>query len=302
MEADPGTFTAESLSAYMRSGVNRFSVGIQAFQQSHLERCGRSHDLHDVQAALGLMQQAQPASWSLDLISGLPHLSMEDWRESLEAAIAAQPPHISTYDLQIEDKTPFARLYRPGDAPLPADSEAADMYRLASSLLCEAGYEHYEVSSFALPGHRCRHNQVYWTSAPFHAFGMSAASYQQGRRVTRPRAMQGYQSWVQALAEERDPAASLEADSLQDQLLDMIMLSMRTSDGLNLQQAEQRFGRAARTAVERAVARHVEHGYVSFPEPDIIRLTDPEGFLIENDVVSDIFAAVGQIPEHLQAS
>ena len=87
--------------------------GLQAFQQSHLERCGRSHSLQDVEEAVRLMQQAQPASWSLDLISGLPHLSMADWQESVEAAVAAQPPHISTYDLQVS----IAR--RPNSPPPP---------------------------------------------------------------------------------------------------------------------------------------------------------------------------------------
>ena len=90
---------------------------------------------------------------------------------------------------------------------------------------------------------RCRHNQVYWRNAPFHAFGMSAASYRQARRVTRPRTLQAYQRWVRALADGKDPVAGLEADSLQDQLLDVIMLTMRTSDGLNLVLVEQHFGR-----------------------------------------------------------
>ncbi|KAK9868242.1 hypothetical protein WJX84_003734 [Apatococcus fuscideae] len=276
----------------MRSGVNRFSLGVQAFQQAHLERCGRSHDLQDVQEAVGLMQQAQPTSWSLDLISGLPHLSMAEWRESLGAAIAARPPHISTYDLQIEDKTPFGRLYKPGEAPLPEDTEAAQMYKLASELLVDAGYEHYEVSSYALPGHRCRHNQVYWSTAPFYAFGMSAASYLGRRRITRPRSLKAYEQWVEALAEGQDPATAVEADSVLDQLLDMIMLSLRTSDGLSLQQLEQRFGRTVRSAVEGTVGRHEAQGLVSHSQPERIRLTDPEGFLLENDIVSDIFAAV----------
>ncbi|GFH24094.1 activating signal cointegrator 1 complex subunit 3 isoform B [Haematococcus lacustris] len=105
----------------------------------------------------------------------------------------------------VEPGTPFARKYQPGAAPLPTDTEAAAMFAGATLTLRRAGYEHYEVSNYALPGHRCRHNQVYWAGAPYYAFGLGAASYLEGRRFSRPAAMKAYMQWVQ----EQQPGGPL---------------------------------------------------------------------------------------------
>jgi len=129
-------------------------------------------------------------------MSGLPGLTRDAWRSSLQQAIDAKPPHISVYDLQIEEGTPFARRYEPGVAPLPLDGDAADMYADASLLLTRAGYEHYEVSNYATPGHRSRHNQQYWRLRQYYAFGVGAASYLAGRRYSRPKGLQAYYEWV----------------------------------------------------------------------------------------------------------
>ena len=115
-------------------------------------------------------------------MSGLPRQTVEGWGRSLEQALDAGPDHLSVYDLQVEPGTPFARWYEPGARPLPLEAEAAEMYRLASRTLRGAGFEHYEVSSYARPGHRCRHNQVYWSGEPFWGFGLGAASFVGGRR------------------------------------------------------------------------------------------------------------------------
>mmetsp|Transcript_25020 Transcript_25020/g.44577 ORF Transcript_25020/g.44577 Transcript_25020/m.44577 type:complete len:190 (-) Transcript_25020:809-1378(-) len=125
MEIDPGTFTAASLREYRALGVTRFSVGIQSFQQELLEGIGRSHGIEDVRTALRDIEDVSPPSWSLDLMSGLPHLTMPKWEASLAETIAARPPHVSVYDLQVEEGTPFARMYTPAEAPLPAEGMAA---------------------------------------------------------------------------------------------------------------------------------------------------------------------------------
>lgn len=164
--------------------------------QDLLRACGRAHGTADVAAALSAVAASGFPSWSLDLMSGLPGLTRAAWRQSLQSAIAAAPPHISVYDLQIEEGTPFAKWYSPGDAPLPPDGDAAEMYADAVRLLTAAGYEHYEVSNYASPGHRSRHNQVYWRGGGCYAFGLGAASYLAGRRYSRPKGMQQYEAWV----------------------------------------------------------------------------------------------------------
>lgn len=138
-EADPGTFDAARLRAYLSLGINRLSVGVQAFQDDLLQRCGRSHGVAEVHAAVEAVHAAGVPAWSLDLMSGLPGLERVAWAASLEAAIAAAPTHVSVYDLQVEPGTPFARTYRPGSEALPGDDAAAAMFCQASDRLHRAG-------------------------------------------------------------------------------------------------------------------------------------------------------------------
>lgn len=198
LEADPGTFDVARLQQYMDVGINRFSVGVQSFQPELLAACGRAHSLEDVWRAVDSLGQAPVSNWSLDLISGLPRLTMDQWRESLEHVMQIQPPHVSVYDLQVEEGTPFARHFEPGEPPLPSNDEAADMYREAVRMLTSAGYRHYEVSNYAQPGSESVHNQAYWFGRQYYAFGMGAASYLQGRRFSRPRRMADYQAWLES--------------------------------------------------------------------------------------------------------
>jgi len=302
MEVDPGTFTAASLRQYRELGVTRFSVGVQAFQQDLLEGIGRSHGLGDVRAALADIEAVAPPSWSLDLMCGLPHLTMAAWKASLAEAVAMRPPHISVYDLQVEDGTPFARMYTPAEAPLPSEGMAADMYIAASATLRAAGYEHYELSNYALPGHRCRHNMVYWSGTPFHAFGLGAASYVNGCRVSRPRQMKAYYSWVEALESDKrgETGMGMAPESPEDRLLDMVMLRLRLRDGLDLQAVAAEFGAAAAESINASVHSFVERGLVERLEgpggtgqPPVLRLVDPDGLLLSNDIIAEIFSVVG---------
>ena len=142
------------------------------FQAELLQACGRSAHCDDVYAAVELVHQAGFEHFSLDLISGLPHQTLDDWQDSLEQAIALTPTHLSCYDLTIEPVTAFGRQYKPGMQPLPSDEVTADMYRTAQQHLTAAGYDHYEISNYAKPGYQCRHNRVYWENRSFYGFGM----------------------------------------------------------------------------------------------------------------------------------
>lgn len=196
MEIDPATFDLAQVKGYRSAGVNRVSLGVQTFQADLLAVAGRSHTPADIAAAIELIHQAGFHNISLDLISGLPHQTLQDWQESLEHVIALAPTHISCYDLTVEAGTPFSRQYKPGVQPLPSDETTADMYRLAQKLLTAAGYDHYEISNYAKPGYQCRHNRVYWHNQPFYGFGMGATSYLNSDRFSRPRKTWEYYAWV----------------------------------------------------------------------------------------------------------
>ncbi len=216
--------------------------------------CGRAHTVADVAAAVAAVRRSGVRSWGLDLISGLPSLTRDVWAATLAAAMAAAPQHVSVYDLQVEPGTAFGRWYRPNERPLPSDEESADMYRLASATLRAAGFEHYEVSNYAAPGHRCAHNLCYWRNGAWYAFGASharwavrarrraccaltsrarapgvaAASHVDGHRFTRPRRLRDYLAWVSAGGEASDAAAraapGAATEAREELLLDTLML------------------------------------------------------------------------------
>ena len=306
MEMDPGTFSLEQLKGYQDAGVNRISLGVQAFQDELLEICGRSHKSSDIFAAIELLRQVEVPDFSLDLISGLPHQTLDQWQVSLEAAVNLAPTHISCYDLIIEPVTAFGRQYAPGAKPLPTDDTAAQMYRVAQQILTCAGYEHYEISNYALPGHQCRHNRVYWENRSYYGFGMGAASYVLGHRFTRPRTRREYYAWVQQLI---DAGGILDCPQIltnNDVLLETLMLGLRLAEGLSLSTLTQQFGEKTLEQIWTALQPYYHNGWVEvvgvyqeainlqgsqkLPVTGQLRLTDPEGFLFSNTVLASLFS------------
>lgn len=305
MEMDPGTFSLEQLKGYQAAGVNRISLGVQAFQDELLRVCGRSHNAIDIFAAVDLLCKVEVPDFSVDLISGLPNQTLEQWQKSLEATVRLAPTHISCYDLIIEPVTAFGRQYAPGAKPLPTDDAAAQMYRLAQQILTHAGYEHYEISNYALPGHQCRHNRVYWENRPYYGFGMGAASYVQGHRFTRPRTRREYYAWVQQLIEAGGILDGSET-SQTDVLLETLMLGLRLAEGLTLSTLTQQFGEKTLEQIWAALQPYYRNAWVEIvgangemielqntqklPKSGQLRLTDPEGFLFSNTVLADLFS------------
>lgn len=307
MEIDPGTFDKQQIQGYKNAGVNRISLGVQAFQYSLLQACGRSHTVSDIFAAIDLIRQVGFPDFSIDLISGLPTQTLAQWQESLEAGIALAPTHISTYDLTIEPGTAFGRYYQGGIKPLPTDETTAQMYRLAQQVLTGAGYQHYEISNYAQPRHQCRHNRVYWENRPYYGFGMGAASYVQKCRFTRPRKTREYYQWVQQLMETRE--MDCPQIPVSEVLLETLMLGLRLAEGLSLPILAKQFGEKTLELIWQCLQPYYRQGWVQVVKADgeavdmldiqklpisgRIRLTDPEGFLFSNTVLADLFSQLG---------
>jgi putative oxygen-independent coproporphyrinogen III oxidase len=289
MEIDPGTFDLAQIQGYLQAGVNRVSIGVQAFQDDILQLCGRSHTVGDIYTAVDLIHQGGVTNWSLDLISGLPQQSIDRWVASLESAIALNPDHISCYDLIVEAQTPFAKQYQPGDKPLPSDETTAQMYRTAQQILSGAGYEHYEISNYAKPGYQCRHNLTYWQNRPYYAFGMGAASNLENYRFTRPRKTQEYYQWIADGCNWRvDPTP------VADRFLETLMLGLRLSRGVSLNAIESEFGIEPVNSLLKCLQRYQQQGWVEtlvVNDGDCyLRLSDPEGLLFSNVVLTEIFS------------
>ncbi|MEH2204963.1 MAG: radical SAM family heme chaperone HemW [Nostoc sp.] len=287
MEIDPGTFDLAHIAGYRSAGTNRVSLGVQAFQSELLQRAGRSHSVEDIFAAVELIHQVEIPVFSLDLISGLPHQSLDQWQDSLEKTVAIAPTHISIYDLTIEPGTAFGRYYKPGDTPLPTDEATVKMYQMGQQVLTSAGYEHYEISNYAQPGHQCQHNRVYWENRPYYGFGMGAASYVEGKRFTRPRKTKEYYQWVQA-----GGVIDCDVTPPKEVLLETLMLGLRLAEGLSLAALAEAFGEEKVEAICGCLQLYFEKGWVEIAEGRL-RLIDPQGFLFSNVVLAELFEKLG---------
>jgi oxygen-independent coproporphyrinogen-3 oxidase len=309
MEIDPGTFSLEKLQAYQDLGLNRFSLGVQAFQDELLARCGRSHRVQDIDKAIALFEQVGIKNFSLDLISGLPDQDLKQWQASLEAAIALNPTHLSCYDLVLEPVTAFGKQFGCGKKPLPDDETAAQMYRLAQSLLTQAGYDHYEISNYARPDYQCQHNRVYWKNQAYYGFGMGAASYTDGQRFSRPRTRESYYAWL------KDFMATGSLDCPQtsecDRFLETLMLGLRLTEGVKLSELNvsstminQLFQTLQPYFHQQWVVGLDSQGKIlsflnqknfdkikAVSSIKAIALSDPNGFLFSNTVLTDLFQA-----------
>jgi putative oxygen-independent coproporphyrinogen III oxidase len=287
MEIDPGTFDLAHIVGYRSAGVNRVSLGVQAFQSELLQRAGRSHSVEDIFAAVELIHQVEIPEFSLDLISGLPHQSLDQWQDSLTKAVALVPTHISIYDLTIEPGTAFGRYYKPGDNPLPTDEATVKMYQMGQQVLTSAGYEHYEISNYAQPNHQCRHNRVYWENRPYYGFGMGAASYVQGKRFTRPRKTREYYQWV-----ETGGVIDCDVTPPKEVLLETLMLGLRLAEGLSLVVLAEAFGEEKVEEICRCLQEYFDQGWVEVTGGRL-RLIDPQGFLFSNVVLAHLFEKLG---------
>jgi len=176
VEANPGTLTAEKIQTLRRLGVNRLSLGVQSFDDSLLKIIGRSHSAAEAGNAVALAQKNGMANLNLDLIYGLPGQSVASWRTTLEEALSLGVQHLSLYGLQLEAGTPLAAAVEAGELVLPTEDEELLMYYLGEELLSQAGYRHYEISNYALPGKECLHNLTYWTYNPYLGLGAGAFS------------------------------------------------------------------------------------------------------------------------------
>ena len=182
LEANPDSVTPQGLKRLVRAGFNRISIGVQSDQDEMLKRLGRPHTYEQARMAVVRAREAGFANLSLDLMFGLPNQTLTGWRDTLENVLRLKPEHMSCYALKVEPNTPLWE-YR-DCANLPNDDVQADMYLAASEILQDHGYEHYEISNFAKPGFRSRHNLKYWTGGEYLGFGPCAASDFAGKRFT----------------------------------------------------------------------------------------------------------------------
>jgi oxygen-independent coproporphyrinogen-3 oxidase len=227
-EANPADLDAETVGLLAEHGVTRVSLGAQSFDPAKLRLLERDHQAAEIEQSVRLLRQAGLAV-SLDLIFGVPGESLEDWRHDLQAALQLQPDHVSTYGLTFERGTDFWRRLLHGElARLDEESERA-MYSESLDTLVGHGFEHYEVSNFARPGKRCRHNEVYWSGDEYFAAGPGASRYVAGVRETNHRSTTTY---LKRRLAGQSPVAERERLDPEDRARELLVFGLRRMEGV----------------------------------------------------------------------
>ena len=238
MEIDPASFTNNDLNGFIEAGINRFSLGAQSFNNEVLQQAGRRHLQEDVEKSCLWLQKAYVLgyikSWSLDLIQNLPKITLEEWESDIRKALHFSPPHISIYDLSIEEGTVFKKLIDLEKLPLPNSEESYKNSLLTNSLLKGSGYSRYEISNYSLPGHQSRHNRVYWSGQGWWSFGQGSTSSPWGEKFTRPKISTDYKKWVINQCEINLETSLINQNYLYDELDEKLMLGLRLKEGVNI--------------------------------------------------------------------
>jgi oxygen-independent coproporphyrinogen III oxidase len=231
LEANPDDVTAENAREWRAAGVNRVSLGAQSFSPSALEWMRRTHDANQIVEAVSHLREAGIAQLSLDLIFALPEEVPREWAEDLERALALHPDHISLYGLTVEPHTPVSRWRDRGELTESPDTRYERDFLLAHSTLGTAGFEHYEVSNYALPGARARHNSSYWQPAPYAAIGPAAHRFDGARRSWN---VAPYAEWLRRARAGLDPTEGEELLTPADIAAERSYIGLRCLDGLVL--------------------------------------------------------------------
>jgi oxygen-independent coproporphyrinogen III oxidase len=243
LEADPETISPEKAAKWLAAGFNRISLGVQSFHDRELQASGRMHRRADIFAATKLLRDAGFMNVSIDLIAGLPHQTHESWESSLSELLALRSEHVSIYLLEIDEGSRLGRESLAGGtrysaAAIPSDDAQAEFYESACARLAAAGYDHYEISNWALPGHRSRHNLKYWRREPYLGLGAGAHSFDGQSRWANVHDSARY---VELISHGASPREQLEAVSVEDALNEEIFLGLRQLDGIDLAAIERTY-------------------------------------------------------------
>ena len=282
VEGNPDDMTPEYLVGLRGLGVNRLSMGVQSFDDSRLAFL---HRRHSAEQAVRAVENAKAAGFnniSMDLMFGFPNQTLEEWKRDVDKALTLDVQHLSAYSLMYEEGTALCRMLEDGKINEVTDEVSLSMYEYLMDAIRGAGFEHYEISNFAKPGYRSRHNSSYWQGIPYLGLGAGAHSYDGKRRWYNPDSLSEYMEGVCKGADVRE-YETLTGDERYDEY---VMTGLRTCDGAELDELERLFGIESRDYCLRNAKAHLDAGRLGV-EGSRLRLTR-QGLFVSNDVMSDL--------------
>ena len=287
IEANPCTVTSELARSLHNAGVNRVNIGAQSFVEAELAALGRIHGPTEIVTAWETLRQAGHERLGLDLIYAAPGQNLDSWRFSLDKALGLDPGHLSCYALTVESNTDLGRQRDSGEFVEMDESDQAECYHAAVKTARAAGLQQYEISNFASPGQRCRHNLTYWFNEPYLGLGPAAASYIGGVRRTNSPDIEAY---IQALQAGDAPPCHREKLTGRAEMGETVMLALRMVEGVDRRRFIARFGIDLPEAFGRTIQRYCSQGAMQLTG-DHLRIA-PDAMLVSNTIMADILAEV----------
>jgi len=283
LEANPDDITPQKSWELSQIGFNRISLGVQSFADQDLLWMNRSHNASQALQAVRALQEAGISNLSLDLIYGLPGMDAGRWQDNVSRTLDLGIPHLSCYALTVEPKTALSRMIQLAKRRPVDPDEQASQFLLLMEWMQQAGYEHYEISNFALPGNRSRHNSSYWQGKKYLGLGPSAHSYD---GLSRQWNLANNILYIKSLDEGKVPF-ELETLSPAQQLNEYIMISLRTQEGIGMDLVAAKFGKQAALAMLPALERYKRELKLENISNRVV-LTR-EGKLLADGIASDLF-------------
>ena len=284
MEVNPGTVDAGMLAGFHQAGINRLSIGVQSFDADMLDLLGRIHSADQARQAFAAARAAGFNNIGIDLIHSLPGQDITMWQEELQQAINLAPEHLSIYGLTVEEDTPFASRYHDENL-LPDEDTSADMYEAADSILTAAGYEHYEIANYSLPGFRSQHNSGYWQRDGYLGLGAGAHSFirssQYGIRFGNSADIDQYCKDISNGNLSHQEQHQLNRD---DAMAEFMFLGLRMSDGVTHEDFKSKFGSDLETVFGKELNKMHHQGLLTITDNRICLTL--RGMLLSNRVFS----------------
>ena len=282
IECNPDDLTPDFLAQLKQLPFNRISMGVQSFNDTQLKRLGRRHNAQKAREAVHNAREAGYDNISIDLIFALPGSTITEWEHDLDSAIALHPDHLSAYNLTYEEGTPLHRALERGDFAELSEEENIEQFQMLITKMKEAGYRHYEISNFALPGCESRHNSSYWNDTPYIGCGAAAHSY---NGTSRQWNIADIQEYIKGM-ESGEHNFEIEQLTEEERYNDTILTRLRTADGLPLAWMKEKFCDRLNRHMQRAAEKEIALGNLK-EENGSLSLTE-KGIFISDAVIREL--------------
>lgn len=282
LEINPDDISSEKLAFWKSLGVNRFSIGIQTFNDRMLKYLNRIHSAKEALESIDKVRAYGFDNFSIDLIYALPSEDHTEWKTDVKTALNLEPKHLSAYSLTIESGTVFGKWLTKGKIQEMDENFSSEQYLYLSEKLTQAGYEHYEVSNFALPGYYSRHNTSYWKGVPYIGIGPGAHSYNGFSRQANISNNPGY---IKVIKEHKLPSEA-EILNKEDKVNEYLLTRLRTCWGIDLKELNEKYSYTLSPSGQELIDRLIVQGLGDF-DGDVFKLTE-KGFLLADQVALEL--------------